>query len=370
MPASWAPGAHPSGGGATCLSLETPRLRVTALTRDALQAWLDGDVEWLRAETGAVLPAPTACPPLFAEDLPRFRDRMAEKPEDLGWWVWLASRRDDREAVGVSGLGGRPDAEGTVELGYSVYPEAEGQGFATEASRAVMTWALAQPDVLRVRATVPARNGPSVAVARKLGMVPVATRAHPEMGEVTVYETPSVAAPAERGAWPERVHAALHSARVTLVGYVPDAGHARLIELCRADPGIRAVSLTSEEEGVGLAAGAWLGGVRTVLLMPSSGVGNLMNALGMARECAFPLVLLVTMRGEEGETNPWQVPVGRAAATLLAEMGVHVVRAGVPDAVPLAVTAALEQAWADETMEGVLIGQRVTGVKRFEEGAR
>jgi sulfopyruvate decarboxylase TPP-binding subunit len=133
---------------------------------------------------------------------------------------------------------------------------------------------------------------------------------------------------------------------------------------------VRAIPLTSEEEGVGLAAGAWLGGARTALLMQSSGVGNLMNALGMARECAFPLVLLVTMRGEEEETNPWQVPVGRAVGALLGEMGVHVVRADVPEAVPLAVSAALDRVWAAETMEAVLIGQRVIGVKHFQEGPR
>ncbi len=364
------PGTVPPVEGTRSLSLETARLRVTALTRDALQAWLDGDVERLRAETGVVFPSPPACPPLFGEDLPRFRDRMAEQSHELGWWAWLASRRDDARAVGVCGLGGYPDGEGTAELGYSVYPEAEGQGYATEAARAVISWALAQPGVARVRAIVPAGNGPSVAVARKLGMVPAATREHPEVGEVAVYETPPRAAPTEGPGWPDRVHAALRAAGVRVVAYVPDAGHARLIGLCHADPGLRAVPLTSEEEGVGLAAGAWLGGARTALLMQSSGVGNLMNALGMARECGFPLALLVTMRGEEGETNPWQVPVGSAAAALLGEMGVHVVRADVPEAVPLAVSAALDRAWAAESMEAVLVGQRVIGVKRFEEGAR
>ncbi|HSW29708.1 MAG TPA: GNAT family N-acetyltransferase [Longimicrobiales bacterium] len=370
MPESHAPGTVPPGEGPRGLSLETARLRVTALTRDALQAWLDGDVERLRAETGAVFQAPPACPPLFGEDLPRFRDRMAERPHELGWWAWLASRRDDARAVGVCGLGGYPDREGSAELGYSVYPEEEGQGYATEASRALMSWVLAQPGVVRVRATVPTGNGPSVGVARKLGMVVVATREHPEVGEVTVYETLPRAAPTDGPGWPDRVHAALRAAGVGVVAYVPDAGHARLIDLCHADPGLRAVPLTSEEEGVGLAAGAWLGGARTALLMQSSGVGNLMNALGMARECAFPVVLLVTMRGEEGETNPWQVPVGSAAADLLGQMGVHVVRADVRDAVPLAVSAALDRCWAAESMEAVLIGQRVIGVKRFVEEAR
>src|SRR5918995_2080422 len=124
--------------------------------------------------------------------------------------------------------------------------------------------------------------------------------------------------------WPEDVHRELAAAGVGIVGYVPDAGHKRLIELCQADRSMRAVVLTTEEEGIGLAAGAWLGGEKTVLLMQSSGVGNLVNVLGMVKVCRFPLVMIVTMRGEQGEFNPWQVPMGRATPQVLETMGVSV----------------------------------------------
>src|SRR3984893_1845901 len=115
---------------------------------------------------------------------------------------------------------------------------------------------------------------------------------------------------AEISDWREAIFAALKAAGIRQVGYVPDAGHARLIELCRAEPTIRAVPLTSEEEGVALAAGAWLGGQRAALLMQSSGVGNCINMLSLTKNCRFPLVMLVTMRGEWAEFNPWQVPMG------------------------------------------------------------
>ena len=121
--------------------------------------------------------------------------------------------------------------------------------------------------------------------------------------------------------WPEGIHRELSAAGVRIVGYVPDAGHKRLIELCRADENMRAVVLTTEEEGIGLAAGAWLGGQKSALLMQSSGVGNVVNVLGMVRECRFPLVTLVTMRGEQGEFNPWQVPMGQAVRPVLEAMG-------------------------------------------------
>jgi len=170
--------------------------------------------------------------------------------------------------------------------------------------------------------------------------------------------------------WPLEVHRALAAAGVTQVGYVPDAGLKRLIELCRDDPSMRPVPLTSEEEGVGLAAGAWLGGAKTVLLMQSSGVGNLANALAMARTCRFPVGMIVTMRGEEGETNPWQNPMGAATATLLEAMGVEVARADTAEGVAPAVEGAMRRAFTDEAAVAVLVAQSVVGVKRFEAAAR
>ena len=105
------------------------------------------------------------------------------------------------------------------------------------------------------------------------------------------------------------------------VAYVPDAGHARLIELCQAGPDDATVVLTTEEEGIGLLAGAWLGGQRGVLLMQSSGVGNCINMLALNQTCRLPLLMLVTMRGEWGEFNPWQLPMGQSAAAALAGRG-------------------------------------------------
>lgn len=173
--------------------------------------------------------------------------------------------------------------------------------------------------------------------------------------------------------WAAQVHRALDGAGVTQVAYVPDAGHKRLIELCHADASMRAVPLTSEEEGVGLAAGAWLGGARAVILMQSSGIGNVVNALAMARECRFPVVMLVTMRGEDGETNPWQLPMGQAAATVLEAMDVEVRRVESPEHVAPTVSAALHRVYDasdGETAVAVLIAQKVVGVKHFVEAMK
>jgi sulfopyruvate decarboxylase alpha subunit len=167
--------------------------------------------------------------------------------------------------------------------------------------------------------------------------------------------------------WPAELFAVLKRAGVRVVGYVPDAGHKRLIELCRADDAMRAVALTTEEEGIGLAAGAWLGGARAALLMQSSGVGNCINALGMVRECRLPLLALVTMRGEYGEFNPWQVPMGQATRPVLEAMGVVVQRVAAAEDVAPTAEAAARLAWGSYAAVAVLISQRVIGIKSFQE---
>jgi sulfopyruvate decarboxylase alpha subunit len=169
--------------------------------------------------------------------------------------------------------------------------------------------------------------------------------------------------------WPLATHQVLARLGFGLVGYVPDAGHKRLIELCQADKRMRTVVMTTEEEGIGLATGAWLGGAKTALLMQSSGVGNIVNALGMVRECRIPLLLAVTMRGEYGEFNPWQVPMGQATAGVLRAMGVVVQQANAPAEVAAHVDATARLAFGSYCAGAVLISQRVIGIKSFQEQA-
>ena len=167
--------------------------------------------------------------------------------------------------------------------------------------------------------------------------------------------------------WPEEIHRELKAAGIRIVGYVPDAGHKRLIEMCQGDKSMRAVVLSTEEEGIGLAAGAWLGGERSVLLMQSSGVGNVINVLGMVKECRFPLVTLVTMRGQEGEFNPWQVPMGQATRGVLEAMDTVVqVPKDEKDIAPT-VNAALRLAYNSYASVAVLIPQRIIGIKSFQD---
>jgi sulfopyruvate decarboxylase alpha subunit len=167
--------------------------------------------------------------------------------------------------------------------------------------------------------------------------------------------------------WPNGVHRALSERGVGQVAFVPDAGLTRLIHLCEADAAMRTVVLTSEQEGIALAAGAWLGGVRTAVLMQSSGVGNIVNMLSLARTCRFPLFLLVTMRGECDEVNEWQKPMGEATPRILELAGVGVRRAERAGEVVEMAAQAARDVYESERREAVLIAQAVIGVKSFDE---
>ena len=166
--------------------------------------------------------------------------------------------------------------------------------------------------------------------------------------------------------WADGIFRAFLSADIRQVAYVPDAGHARLISSCEQSAKIHAVPLTTEEEGVAMLAGAWLGGQRGVLLMQSSGVGNCINMLSMIQECRFPLFTVVTMRGDWGEFNPWQVPMGDCTARTLDNAGVLIKPVDDAERVVETVTASLRLAFSTYRAVAVLISQRVIGYKEWK----
>lgn len=165
--------------------------------------------------------------------------------------------------------------------------------------------------------------------------------------------------------WYEGAYAILKASGIRLFAYVPDAGISALIKLAHGDCELRAVRLTTEEEGIGLLAGAWLGGVRATLLMQSSGVGNCLNALAMIEACRFPFLTIVSMRGEWGEVNPWQIPMGRRTDEALRLMNVHVVRLEDSAEVERSIAAAVTMAFEGGQPVAVLLTQRLIGAKKW-----
>jgi len=166
-------------------------------------------------------------------------------------------------------------------------------------------------------------------------------------------------------AWQDAVYEALKAAGVAQFAYVPDAGHKILINRALADPDVHAVSLTTEEEGIGLAAGADLGGQKSVLLIQSSGVGNCANLLSLITLGRFPFLALVSMRGDCGEGNPWQYPAGASVEPIFNTMGVRTLRADHEDEVIESVRAATAQAFKGMCPTAVLLTQRLLGAKAF-----
>jgi sulfopyruvate decarboxylase TPP-binding subunit len=125
------------------------------------------------------------------------------------------------------------------------------------------------------------------------------------------------------------------------------------------------VPLTAEEEGVGICAGADLVGERAILCMQSSGVGNCVNFLSLFKGGRFPMLMLVTMRGDHGEMNPWQYPMGQAVEWVLAAMGVLTFRVERDDDLAPAAAAALNAAFKGGQGAALILGQRFLGAKPF-----
>ncbi len=165
--------------------------------------------------------------------------------------------------------------------------------------------------------------------------------------------------------WRQEVFDVLKAAGVKHIAYVPDAGHATAIRLAEADPDIHAVVLTTEEEGIGYLAGAWLGGERGALLMQSSGVGNCINTLGLAAMARMPLLMVVTLRGDWAEFNQHQNPMGQATEAALRLMGVLTWRADRPEDVAPLLRGAATMAFDGDAACAVLLGQRLIGAKEW-----
>lgn len=167
-------------------------------------------------------------------------------------------------------------------------------------------------------------------------------------------------------AWQETIFTVLKQGGVRQIAYVPDAGHSQAIRSAIGDPDIEDIVLTTEEEGVALVCGAWLGGQRAVLLMQSSGVGNCVNMFSLLQSGDFPFFTLVTMRGEYAEFNPWQGPMGKATQAALELMGIHVLRVDQADKVEEVVSAGLDAAFQAGERVAVLLGQSLIGRKKWE----
>jgi len=169
----------------------------------------------------------------------------------------------------------------------------------------------------------------------------------------------------DKNTWSHQLFNGLIEAGVTLFTYVPDSGNAKLIELANAHNEAQTVLLTSEEEGVAVCAGADLVGKRGILCMQSSGVGNCPNFLSLVKGGRFPALMMVSMRGDYGEQNSWQYPMGQAVEPILHAMGVLTFCVEIPDDLEPATEATLAAAFSGGHGAALILSQKFLGAKPF-----
>jgi sulfopyruvate decarboxylase alpha subunit len=165
--------------------------------------------------------------------------------------------------------------------------------------------------------------------------------------------------------WQNRLYDTLRRHGITQFSYVPDAGHRICIDRSLADKDVHSVALTTEEEGVALACGAHLGGQRAVLMMQSSGLGNCVNFLSMVKGGRFPFLTILSMRGEFGEGNPWQMAMGQATKPVLEAMDFIILEITRPEDVVPTIDAAATMAFKSGQAVAVLLTQKLIGAKAF-----
>jgi sulfopyruvate decarboxylase alpha subunit len=124
--------------------------------------------------------------------------------------------------------------------------------------------------------------------------------------------------------WSKAVADALRRNGIRTFATVPDFIVSQVLDHLWADPECRVITATREEEAVGILSGAYLAGERGALLMQNSGLGNCVNALASLNVAAqIPLVMVISHRGDLGEYNPAQVPMGQAAERILEALEVR-----------------------------------------------
>lgn len=163
--------------------------------------------------------------------------------------------------------------------------------------------------------------------------------------------------------WQLDMVAGMVAGGVSVAAFVPDSRLDRVLAGLDAE-GVPRRSLTREEECVAYASGQRMGGGRPVVLMQSSGIGNCLNALGtLAVPYRLGIPLVISMRGTLGETNPSQIPSGRAATAWLGALGIQCFSLARPEDAAGRTRAVLDMAYeAGETaaliLEPELGGQR------------
>lgn len=161
--------------------------------------------------------------------------------------------------------------------------------------------------------------------------------------------------------WSGMLYGRLRQGGIRYFVHVPDSPLSRLISLAGADAEAILLPATREEEGVGIAVGVHLGGGRAAVLMQTSGLGNTLNALAsLAIPYRIPLLMVISVRGEPGEWNAAQVPMGRATRPVLEALGLPHATLTAAGEIPELVPPLTDVAFRTRTPAALLLSKRLT----------
>ena len=165
-------------------------------------------------------------------------------------------------------------------------------------------------------------------------------------------------------AWADTMVAVLKKYNVRFLNYVPDTKIEKLLEAARNLGGFELLPLTREEEGIGVVCGQSIGGARGVLLCPTAGLGNSINALAsLAIAYRIPCPIIIGVRGDLGEFNPAQIPMGQATPNILEAMRIPMYRITSEDDTDRMTDGALRVCYASEGPVAILVTNELAGWK-------
>ena len=162
--------------------------------------------------------------------------------------------------------------------------------------------------------------------------------------------------------WAAGVCAGVHASGSRDVVYVPDNPLSHVLRIFQTQwPDVRLLLATREEEAFGIAAGLYLGGRKPAVMLQSSGLGNSLNALtSLLIPYQIPVAIVLSMRGDAGEWNSAQVPMGRAVPAIFDAIGIPHSHVDSPDQVEAAVRATAETAFATRIARAILLPRALT----------
>ena len=164
--------------------------------------------------------------------------------------------------------------------------------------------------------------------------------------------------------WAQYIVDQLKTYDVRFLSYVPDSILEQILRIARQDPFFDILPLAREEEGVGVVAGQHVGGQRGAVLMPTSGVGNAINALAsLAIPYHIPMPLFIGWRGDLGEFNATQVLMGQALRPILEVLRIPYFVLTHPEDVPTLLDGGLKLTYAMEQPVAFLLSTHLAGWK-------